>query len=168
MRPRDHRTRVRISARMRTGSSWSDVQIMNVSSRGLMIGGPQLPTRGAYVEVRKGQQVIVARVVWSDRARIGVRTQDRVPIQSLIEEGDHSSERPRADGQPEERRQTVRPGTQVERLAELSRLQARAFDFSIVLVLAASGAWLAFDATTSVLGAPLAAIETALVGQTRQ
>ena len=167
VRPRDPRLPVRISARMRTGSSWSDVQIMNVSHRGLMISGPQLPTRGAYVEVRKGRQIIVARVVWSDRARIGVHTQEKVPVQNLIDEIGRAVEQSQTDGALKERREIVRPKDRVSDLAARSRLQARALDFGIVLVLAITGAWLAFDAVTSVISAPMATIETALIGHSR-
>lgn len=164
MRTRGPRLRANITARMRTGSAWSDVRIMNLSSRGLMIIGPQLPSRGAYVEVRKGRQSIVARVVWSDRSRMGVHTQDRVPIQDLIEEIDRTAEPPPVDQVSSERRKTPRSNVHATDAADLRRSQARAFDFAVVLTLSACGAWLAFDAVRGALGTPLAVIDKALVG----
>lgn len=148
---------------MRAGTSWSDVRIMNMSARGLMISGQHLPTRGAYVEVRKGRQSIVARVVWCDNASMGVHTQDKVPIQDLIEEPHHGSE-PRLN-EAQERRGTPRTPERSTKLAEASRAQGRGFEFAVMLLLAAAGAWIVFDTVQTALRAPFMSVEQALASR---
>lgn len=69
---------------------WTDVCILNLSSRGLMLQMAVPPRSGQFVEIRRGSHVIVARVVWSRNHRFGVRTQDSVPVASLINEPDLS------------------------------------------------------------------------------
>ena len=48
-----------IRARMRSGVSWHDVCILNLSRRGLGIQAAEPPQRGAYVEIRRGKHVIL-------------------------------------------------------------------------------------------------------------
>lgn len=86
MKQREPRRNVMISARMRAGERWSDANILNVSSRGLLLHSGSPPSRGTYIEVRRGSYVIVARVVWTDANRFGVRAQDKLSFDSLVAE----------------------------------------------------------------------------------
>lgn len=105
---------------MRVGASWSDTCILNMSSRGLMAQAAVALERGSYTEIRRGRHVIVARVVWSNGHRIGLRAQDCLPIDSIVAD----------EAAPE------RPGAKVERRAtgrtthEEHRYQAHAFEFA--------------------------------------
>lgn len=54
MKPRELRRKVLISARMRTGASWGDVCLLNLSSRGVLAQAAVPPPKGAYIEVRRG------------------------------------------------------------------------------------------------------------------
>ncbi len=81
---REHRRRVVLPARLRHGPSWSDACILNISSRGLMIHTGRQIAKGTKVEVRRGDHVIVARVVWRDGARAGLQAEDRVPVEALM------------------------------------------------------------------------------------
>lgn len=84
MKQREPRRNVMISARMRDGDCWSDANILNVSSRGLLLHSSKPPSRGAYIEVRRGNYVIVARVVWTEANRFGVRAQDQLSFDCLV------------------------------------------------------------------------------------
>jgi len=79
MRPREDRRRVMISSRLRCGIQWRDAVIVNVSSRGVGLSAGSPPDPGSYVEIRRGAYLIVARVIWVNGVRFGVRTQDCVP-----------------------------------------------------------------------------------------
>ena len=79
---REERQKVMIKARMRSGVSWRDVCILNLSVHGVGIQAAEPPARGTYVEIRRGSQVIVARVAWAKGHRAGLRSQDAIFIQS--------------------------------------------------------------------------------------
>jgi hypothetical protein len=149
-----------IKARMRSGASWSDACILNLSSRGMLVKAPVSPTRGSYLEIRRGAYVIVARVVWSDADRFGVQTQDPVPAEGLINHPD----RPAAvvqKGQAGfvERRTAARPRAEQH---EASRRRASAWEFGAIALLGAVGAIAALGAVGELLARPLAMVETAL------
>jgi hypothetical protein len=40
--------------------------------------------RGTEVEIRRGDHVIIARVVWRDGGRAGLRSEDRVPVEEIM------------------------------------------------------------------------------------
>jgi len=63
---------VLVPARLRDGASWSDACILNISSRGMMIHTGRPIRRGCEVELRRGEHMIVARVMWRDGARAGL------------------------------------------------------------------------------------------------
>src|SRR5215218_5584495 len=86
-RPRELRRRVVLPARLRTGAQWSDTCILNISSRGLMIHSGREAPRGSLVELRRGEHVIIARVAWRDGARVGLCSEDRVPIEEIMSVG---------------------------------------------------------------------------------
>ena len=73
-----------IAARIRHGEAWSDASILNISSRGLMLHAVMAPSRGTYIEIRRGQHIVVARVVWSNKNRIGVAVQGLLAIDATI------------------------------------------------------------------------------------
>src|SRR4029078_12325215 len=83
-RPRELRRRVVLPARMRMDSSWCDACILNISSRGLMIHVARGAPSGDTVELRRGDHVIVARVVWRDGSRAGLHSDDRLPVEQIL------------------------------------------------------------------------------------
>lgn len=162
MRAREPRRRVMVRARMRLGARWEDVNILNMSSRGLLIQAPEAPPRGAYLEVRRGRHAIIATVVWSDERRFGVRTQDPLKIEEVISEPDRSApeqRQPQKGAAPvERRRQRSRHDDRHDR----SRFAARQFEFAGLVAGGLVLAYLAFDAVRTSLGAPLAEARLAL------
>ena len=69
---------------MLAGAAWSDVCIVNLSSRGAGLQCACPPVRGTYVEIRRGSHVLVGQVMWSAGHRFGVRTQDRLAVNAII------------------------------------------------------------------------------------
>ncbi len=118
MKYRQPRQSTLIAARMNSEAGWSDVVIRNLSTNGAMLQVRTPPRRGTYVELRRGTSVIVGRTVWSDASRCGIRTQDRVPMESWLSG---------AGGQAD----TIEPGRERRRLRRAERnrrwIDARSF-----------------------------------------
>jgi hypothetical protein len=112
---------------MRVGSDWRDVSIRNVSSRGLMLVSDEPPPPGAYIEIRKTFMTIVARAVWSQGGFFGVRTQDKVDFDELMEnaKGPPAGWKPGMDRRTADRVAQHRPADTAER----GRQFARTFQF---------------------------------------
>ena len=85
-----------VSARLRHGGSWSDACILNISKRGLMIHTGRPVRDGAEVELRRGNHVIVARVMWRDGGRAGLHSEVPVPVEDILTLGN----RPRSSSPP--------------------------------------------------------------------
>lgn len=128
-----------LPARLRLGTQWADVCILNVSSRGLMIQSARSGPLGSLIELRRGDHVIVARVVWREGARAGLQSEDRVPVEEIMSlHGSKALQLVASGGERLERRRHGRVAT-----AE-SRLQGRAMEFAAVLAIGvalAGGAW---------------------------
>lgn len=167
MKPREHRHNVVLQARMRIGSAWTDICIRNISSRGLMAQAGTPPERGAYVEIYKGRQIIVGRVMWSRDRRFGIRTQDRLNIGAIVQEPAlHGAGRPAAPGGTGlvERRSDPSRLTQAaiaERL-ERSRRLSSAVQFGIIIACGAAVACITMAIVAEALGRPLQAIAARL------
>lgn len=142
-----------VPARLRHGISWSDACILNISSRGLMIHTGRQITEGTEVELRRGDHVIVARVVWRDGARAGLQSEERVPVEEIVTVGQSSSlQLTVASG---ERRKDRRP-------EDRSRFRARAIEFAGVVVLATSLVGAGLTMVEQAFARPLAVVAAAL------
>jgi len=84
LKPREERQRVMLPARMRSKAGWSDACILNVSKRGLLVYSSGSADPGAFVEIRRGGQLVVARVVWRKNQRIGLHSPDPVRVEAII------------------------------------------------------------------------------------
>jgi hypothetical protein len=152
-KPRELRRRVMVPARLRHGSSWSYTCILNLSSRGLMIHTSHPVQQGAEVEIRRGDHVIVARVVWREGARAGLQSDDRVPVAEIMLLGQSPALQLTAAGG--ERRKQPRREDQ-------SRFRGRAMEFAGVIAVGASLAGCAMSLVHDALAGPLAAVSAAL------
>src|SRR3954447_1683809 len=159
LKAREPRINVVVPARVRVGARWSDACILNISSRGLLIRSPERADRGSYVELRRGDQVIIGRVVLRSGARLGLRAQDRVPVEAIVTSKlAQCRAQPTEDGLPVERRR-------VRRAHEQSRLRGRAMEFASI---AAIGATLCVAVASTVAAAvtdPFTRVRSALTGQ---
>lgn len=141
-------------ARLRHGMSWSDACILNISSRGLMIHTGRPISQGTMVEIRRGDHAIVARVVWREGGRAGLKAEDRVPIEEIVTIG--QSPALRLTAAPGERRSQPRP-------QDRSRSRGRAIEFAGVLAIGACVAGAALTMVEVAFARPLAVISAALV-----
>ena len=161
LKPREHRLRVVLPARMKDHRGWHDVRILNISSKGLMARSPATPSRGSYLEVRRGGHVIVVRVVWSSGQHFGAQAQSRLVPSEIIEETSGAAPpatRPNGHA-PAERRASPRPAG---RAHEQSRWRARMLEYVGIVSLVAVFAVLALDASQQALAYSMKAVDDSL------
>ncbi|MEP7130542.1 MAG: hypothetical protein ABI770_05380 [Sphingomicrobium sp.] len=139
-------------------SGWSDVCILNVSSRGLQIRSIRGAAPGSTVELRHGDHVIVARVVWHNGTRAGLRAEDRVPVETIVIMARAAEVQPQAAALPVADRRK-RPRTHEEH-----RLRSRALEFASVGLIAIVLAATVFSMVEQAFAPPLAMVRTALGG----
>ena len=70
---------------MRLDGAWASITILNISSRGLMARTGRVPSPRSYVEISRGSHVIIGKVVWQDDRHFGIRTQDPVSLDMMID-----------------------------------------------------------------------------------
>lgn len=160
MKTREQRRKVVIPARMRGPAGWQDACILNVSERGMLLQSSAPSPRGAYVEIRRGQHVVVARVIWSQSGKFGVRAQDLLPVEALIARQDAVAGALLDAGQAERRSVPRRADDRHDH----SRMRARAGEFVVMALAGTMAASLAYGAVVDSLARPLAAASRALGG----
>ena len=151
-----------IRARMRYGASWKDICILNLSSRGMMVRSCSAPLPGSYVEVRRGNHVIVARVVWSGDQKFGVLTQDPLPVEALASGA--AATKPAADI-PADRRSTPRRANRLDDRHAASRLTGRLLEYGFLLIVGVSAAVGGFVTVQEAFASPLVMLSDALSGE---
>jgi len=147
-----------ISARVRVGLQWSDACILNISSRGLLIHSGRAVPEGTTIELRRGEHVIVARVMWRDGARVGLQCDDQLPVEQIMSLGQSQALQLTASNNTQERRRQPRAS------AIDARLRGRAMEFVSVGVIAASLALTIWSMAEEALARPMAAVSAALGG----
>ena len=158
---RDDRKTVRIKVRVRTDSGWTDATVHNVSNHGLMLHSLRPLRTNEFIEVARGPNHIVGRVVWSDGAGCGLRTQDQVDIASLLGQ-------PIAPGAAHERRQRERAEARptractIEEQVQSSRALGQSFERVLILIVGAAVSLFAADSAYQTLASPLHEVEEAL------
>lgn len=163
LKTREPRRKVLIAARMRVGARWGDVRILDLSKRGMLVQAAEPPERGTYLEVRRGAQAIVARVVWSAGNRFGAYTQDPLNVDALVQEADApdcGSPVP-SEARPAERRSAFRAPSAGER-HERHRWLARAVEFACVASFGFGVAMVLGESLRQALAAPLSVTSAAL------
>lgn len=152
-KPRELRRRVVVSARLRHGAAWTDACILNISTRGLMIHTGRPITRGTQVEVRRGDHVIIARVMWRDGGRAGLRAENRVPVEEIMTLGQSPALQLTAG--TVERRKHRRP-------EDRSRLRGRALEFGAAIAISACLAAAGLSMVQAAFARPLDMVSEAL------
>ena len=168
MKPREARRKALVRGRMRLGATWRDVNILNISSRGLLLHAAPPPERGTYVEVRRGPHVIVARVVWSSQERFGVQSQDPLRVDDIISEaGQSTGASAKALESPAggERRAAPRERPGLANRHERSRQASRMAEFICLSAFGAILAAIVFDAVAEGLGRPISQLSGALASR---
>lgn len=112
---------------------------------------------GSLVELRRGDHVIVARVMWRDGARVGLQSDERLPVEEILSLSQSKSlQLVAADGALLERRKYRRF------TIDDSRLRGRALEYIGVLVIILSLSFTIFAMAQHALAAPFKQIEAAL------
>ena len=157
MTPREPRRKVMLSARMREGSRWDDLRILDISTGGLCLSADNTPQRGAYVELRRGSHQIIARVVWSDDEKFGVIAQDQIQVEALINDPQRAVT---LDSPTADRRSVPRHDEQHDH----SRFASRAIQASAFALGGACAALLTVSLVHDALARPIHSISAALEG----
>lgn len=160
MKARSARRKVMLGARMRCGATWNAASILDVSGTGLGLAAPTPPPPGAYVELRRGAYLVVARVIWTNGERFGVRAQDRIMVDALIGAAAVRSGVQGFGGEAA-RLGSNRPQGAAERAAA-SRATARALQFGIVALFGAALAFAISDGVAQALAEPLERVSETL------
>ena len=156
-RPRELRRRVVVRARVRSGADWGDACILNVSSRGLLIQSSRPVVEGSLIEILRGEHLILARVMWSDAGRSGLRSEERLPVEDILStEGSRALQLIASNGVIQDRRRKAR-----QRKTE-ARLRGRAMEFVAVGAIAALLAFGIWGMAERALSRPLASVSAAL------
>jgi hypothetical protein len=142
---------------MRLGVAWSDACILNISSRGLMIRASRPVPQGSMVELRRGDHVIIARVVWREGAKAGLQAEDCLPVEDILTLSQAAAIQVAAGPSypiAERRRQP--------RSHDQSRLRARVMEFASIAFIAVSLAGGALLMVGDAFSRPLAEVRAAL------
>jgi hypothetical protein len=151
-----------LAARLRHGDAWSDANILNLSSRGLLLHASSPPTRGTYVEIRRGSHIIVGRVVWAEADRFGVRAQDALAINSLVSNGSPIGQAANDPGTASVERRAQPRSDAIEWRYARSGNRSRAFQFFFIAGLGFILAACAYEAVREALLQPLSIASTQL------
>ena len=143
-----------LSARLRNGSGWTDACILNISSRGMLVYVKGGARPGSYVELRKGDNRVVARVIWRNNNRIGLCSADPLPVAQIISSETAvaaAASSPALAGRIRERRNRLAP-------EERSRARSRAMEFLSLVLIGTAIAGTAAVYVQQVMSKPLARV----------
>jgi hypothetical protein len=113
-----------------------------------------------YVEIRRGTQVVVARVVWAKGHRAGLHAQDAILVRALLKEQSAANDAmAKATFPKAERRRVPRS---VQQTHEQSRFLARAVEFACFGLVALAVGLTAFGTVEQALARPLTQARAAL------
>ena len=157
LKPREERRRTVLPARMRNGAGWSDACILNISSRGLLIYSKCALQPGSSVELRRGGQLVFARVVWRNNHRIGLCSEDPIPVEDIISSETAAAAIPAFTAGAIQFDRRKRP-----RDPDRSRYRSRAIEFLSLVLIGMTLAGTAAVYVQQTLSKPLAAASRAL------
>ena len=145
-----------VPARMQAGGRWRDACILNISSRGLLLHSSDAPGAGSYLEIRRGQHVMVARVVWSEAERFGVHTQDWLPVDAIVRDLPPTGAAKAGETRFVERRRQSRENH------ERSRQAGRWLEYAAFAMGGMIAASSAYGAVSMAMARPMAELDAAL------
>lgn len=82
--PREWRRKVAIPARVHSGSEWGDGQILNISSRGMLLQFSRPLSVGSEIEVCQGGCQVPATVVWREGFRTGIAAAEPIVVADWV------------------------------------------------------------------------------------
>lgn len=159
---REPREPVILPVRIRMDTGWVNATIRNVSTKGMKLEMPSPPPKGSFIEIRRGQVVVVGQVRWVEQGCCGLLAQGRVPVAQLKgaplpgtvpRVGDCGTER--------ERRASARILTP-EEVAERSRVKSMLMQKVIIAAAGIAGAGFIGSLMYGALEKPMAVISNRL------
>lgn len=153
---RESRVKTMLPARMRSQAGWSDACILNVSSRGLMVYSNGTAQPGSFVEIRRGSQLVVARVVWRKNGRMGLWSPDKVHVHEILSDSGVAAVVQSTAAAVERRR--------IPRTQDQSRARARAMEFLTTVLIATGLAGWAVLYVHEVMARPMTVVRATLGG----
>lgn len=157
MRKRDPRIATRARARLKHGMTWSDVTVRNISRRGLMLEAANPPACGTFVELRRGNSVVIGQVRWVQDNRCGLLAQDRIDPTAFLAARDA----PQA-WRPGDADRRVMPRATGGRGLAPSQAAARVGQWLGVTAITLFGAYAIVSVAHTALARPIAQVERAL------
>ena len=79
----EERVNAQMRVRVRAGGPDIDAQVLDASSKGMLLSSANPPRRGEIVEVQVGNQQVVGQVKWSEGTHFGIRLGDRIDAKAL-------------------------------------------------------------------------------------
>ena len=164
---RHQRRKVLLPARLKQDSGWSDVCIRDISPKGLLVQGGSPPPRGAYVELRRGAHIIVAKVAWAKNQQFGLTTQDILSVDALIQQsGAAGFGRSQATAEVAQVGiATARRPPSSQQAAERSRRTSSLIQYVFALILALAAAVMLMEFVRDALNRSVGKVEEALDGK---
>ncbi len=119
---------------------------------------------GDYVDIRRGRQVVIGRVIWRRDRFSGIRTQDTVSADVLINEPRLEGRPVQQDGEGDRRTARSRIANEIDaaRRIERSRSLSRAMQFGGICLFGLVAAITIAVQLANLLAAPTARIDKAL------
>lgn len=160
---RDPRTTVRLTARIRADGGWIDATIHNVSQRGMMVRSQYPLRRNQFVEVARGPNRVIARIVWTADSASGLRAQDVIDLAALLDQPAST----RAASRDEVRR-LPRPASgsfaslSFAQRADVSRGLGRRFELAVMIAAITGTATLLVEGAFDAASEPLQQVRIAL------
>lgn len=145
-----------LTAHLRADTGWGQVVLCNISERGMMLSGHNLPSRGSFVEVRCGDLSIAGQVRWSSGQCCGISAREAVNISGVSD--DLISTPVPAALRHARRSAPVSP----ELAAQQSRAVARAINFALALLAMLAAATFVAESVSRSLGDPLSRVSDQL------
>lgn len=162
---RDPRTTVRLTARIRADGGWIDATIHNVSQRGMMVHSRYPLRRNQFVEIARGRERVIARIVWTDDSASGVRAQDAIDLAALM--GQPASTRASSREDVRGLRRPLRGSFGALSLAQgadASRRLGHRFEFIVTIAAASCVATIATIGVGEAFASPMEKVRGALAG----
>lgn len=161
---REARRQVLIPCRIKSVRGWGDACIHNISSRGMMIACDDPLAPGEYLDLRRGRQVVIGRVVWRRERFAGIRTQDAISADALVNEPRLENRPAKSDAEGDRRNARERLVSEIDaaRRMERSRSISSALQFGALGLFGITAAAAIAVQVGHVLAAPTQQISAAL------
>jgi hypothetical protein len=162
LKQREQRRVVFLAAQLYTDAGCFEATICNIARQGLMVKCADPPSRGAFVELRCGAVNVVGQVMWSNGARFGLRSQDRIDMAALHAARSGKSKAPGGGKAKQQRVGAIGSSPAILATEEQSRHTARLLDWMFIALAGAAAAVFSASLIYSTFRAPMVEVHSAL------